>query len=148
MPLLSFRHARFNLLVVPQVVTVGILAVGCDILLPSNLTDAQVAGTWTLASIQPSGQSTQSTPRGATYALTLADGSLATRADCNTCAGRYTLSGKTITAGPTLACTRAACQTMAFETAYTSMLSGESTVSALPAALTLTSARGTLRYTR
>lgn len=131
-----------------QVVTVGIFAAGCDILLPSNLTDAQVTGTWTLGSIQPSAQSPQSTPSGATYTLTLADGSLATRADCNTCAGRYTLSGKTITAGPALACTRAACSTMAFETTYTSMLSGESTITASPTALTLTSSRGTLRYTR
>ncbi|MDO8794611.1 MAG: META domain-containing protein [Vicinamibacterales bacterium] len=121
---------------------------GCDIFLPSDLTNAQVAGEWTLESIQPSGQSAQTVPGGATYTLTLADGNLSTRADCNTCAGRYTLAGKTLTAGPTLACTRAACPTVAFENAYTSILSGESTVAASPTGLTLTSARGTLRYTR
>ncbi len=130
------------------VLAVATLMTGCDILMPSDISEAQVTGTWTLASIQPSGQSAQSTPAGASYALTLVDGNLSARADCNTCAGRYTLAGKTLTAGPALACTRAACPTMAFETTYTSMLSGESTVTASPTALTLTSSRGTLRYTR
>ena len=124
------------------------LLAGCDIFSPSDLTNAQVAGEWRLEFIQPAGQSAQTVPGGATYSLTLADGNLSTRADCNTCAGRFTLAGKTLTAGPALACTRAACPTMAFENAYTSILSGESTVAAAPASLTLTSARGTLRYTR
>lgn len=127
---------------------IATLLAGCDIFSPSDLTNAQIAGEWTLVSIQPSGQSAQTVPGGATYSLTLADGNLSTRADCNTCAGRFTLAGKTLTAGPALACTRAACPTMAFENAYTSILSGESTVAAAPASLTLTSARGTLRYTR
>ncbi len=130
------------------VLAIATLLAGCDLFLPSDLTNAQVAGPWTLESIQPSGQSVQTVPDGATYTLSLVDGNLSTRADCNTCAGRYTLAGKTLTAGPALACTRAACPTMAFENAYTSILSGESTVAAAPASLTLTSARGTLRYTR
>lgn len=130
------------------VLAIATLLAGCDIFSPSELTNAQVAGTWTLESVQPSGQSAQPVPGGATYTLTLADGNLSTRADCNTCAGRYTLAGKTLTAGPALACTRAACPTMTFENAYTSILSGESTVTASPTGLTLTSARGTLRYTR
>ncbi|MEQ1895945.1 MAG: META domain-containing protein [Vicinamibacterales bacterium] len=141
-------QTRFSLRVVLPVLAIGILAAGCDILMPSDLTDAQVAGTWTLSSIQPPGQSAQTVPGGATYTLTLADGNLSTRADCNTCAGRYSLTGKTLTAGPALACTRAACPTIAFENAYTSILSGESTVTASSTALTLTSSRGTLRYTR
>ncbi len=130
------------------VLALATLMTGCDILMPSDISEAQVTGTWTLASIQPSGQSAQTVPSGAAYTLTLADGSLSTRADCNTCAGRYTLAGKTLTAGPALACTRAACPTVVFENAYTSILSGENTVTASPRALTLTSSRGTLRYTR
>ena len=144
--MLTTRESR-RWLVLPALTMVKLLA-GCDILLPSDLTAAQVTGAWTLASIQPSGQSAQPTPSGAAYTLTLADGSLSTRADCNTCAGRYTLADKTLTAGPALACTRAACPTMAFESAYTSILSGESTVTTSPTALTLASSRGTLRYTR
>ena len=38
------------------------------------------------------------------------------------------LAGQTLTVGPSLACTRAACPTMAFENTYTSVLSGVSTV--------------------
>ncbi len=134
--------------VAPLLLTTMLLAAGCDIFSPTDVTNAQVAGEWTLESIQPSGQSAQTVPGGATYTLTLADGNLSTRADCNTCAGRFTLEGKTLTAGPTLACTRAVCPTMAFENAYTTILSGESTVTASPTALTLASSRGTLRYRR
>ena len=127
----------------------AVASAGCDMLTgPSSLTEAQILGTWTLTSLQPSGQGSQSTPAGASYALTLAEGKLSTRADCNTCAGQYTLSGKMLTAGPALACTRAACATAAFESTYTSILGGESTVTATVTALTLTSSRGTLRFSR
>src|SRR5262245_5455327 len=89
---------------------------------------SRMAGTWTLVSIQPTGAAFQPTPAGAGYNLTFDGGKLSTRADCNTCGGTFTLSGQTITAGPALACTRAACPTMAFENAYTTMLAGDSTV--------------------
>ncbi len=112
------------------------------------LTADQVAGTWTLASIQPAGQAEQSRPADATYTLSFADGRLSTRADCNTCSGSFTISGQTLTAGPALACTRAACPTMAFETAYTSILGGESSVAITGNTLVLTSSRGVLRFTR
>jgi heat shock protein HslJ len=90
----------------------------------------------------------ESTPPGATYTLTFANGRLSTRADCNTCSGAFQLSGQTLTAGPALACTRAACSTMPFENAYTRMLSGESTVTLSDAVLVLSSSRGVLRFTR
>ena len=48
--------------------------------------------------------------------------------DCNTCGGAFALAGQTLTVGPSLACTRAACPTMAFENTYTGVLSGGSTV--------------------
>jgi heat shock protein HslJ len=78
----------------------------------------------------------------------LKNGRLSTRADCNVCGGAFQLSGKTLIAGPALACTRAACPTMAFESTYTSMLSGESTVTFSDGVLELSSARGVLRFTR
>jgi heat shock protein HslJ len=68
--------------------------------------------------------------------------------DCNTCSGAFALSGQTLTSGPALACTRAACRTMEFETAYTRMLGGDSTVTLSGATLVLSSARGVLRLTR
>ena len=73
---------------------------------------------------------------------------MVTRADCNLCNGTFTLLGHTLTAGPALACTRAACPTMAFENGYTSLLSGDSTVTLSSGALVLSSSRGVLRFTR
>ena len=135
--------------IAPLLAAVTLFAAGCDILTaPSSLTEAQLTGAWTLTSLQASGQASQGVPAGATYTLTLADGNLSAKADCNTCGSRYTLSGKTLTAGPVLACTRAACPTAAFESVYTTILGGESTVGGSATSMTLTSTRGTLRFTR
>jgi heat shock protein HslJ len=128
------------------------LVVGCSGSFSTPTSDSvtadQLAGTWNLVSIQSTGQAEQATPAGASYTLTFADGRLSTRADCNTCGGAFALSGQTLTAGPVLACTRAACLTMAFENAYTSLLGGESTVTLSGDRLVLSSARGVLRFTR
>src|SRR4029450_7146038 len=113
-----------------------------------TLTTEQLAGTWNLVSLHPAGQSEQSTPSGANYTLTFADGRLSTRADCNMCSGAFSLSGQTLSAGPALACTRAACPTMAFESTYTRLLGGDSTVTLSDGTLMLSSARGVLRFTR
>ena len=107
-----------------------------------------LAGTWNLQSLQPAGDVDQTTPAGASYTLTFADGRLTTRADCNRCGSAFTLSGQTLTAGPTLACTRAACPTMAFESTYTRLLNGDSNVTLSDGALVLSSARGVLHFTR
>ena len=113
---------------------------------PAALTVEQLAGTWNLVSIQPTGQGAQMTPPDASYTLSFATGRLSARADCNSCTGAFTLSGRTLTAGPALACTRAACATMAFENLYTSLLSGESTVTVSAGTLVLTSDRGLLHF--
>lgn len=114
----------------------------------TTLTADQLAGTWQLVLIQPFGQSEQATPSTARYTLTFADGRLSTRADCNSCGGTFALSGQTLTAGPALACTRAACPTMEFESIYTRLLSGDSTVTLSDRGLQLSSGRGVLRFTR
>jgi heat shock protein HslJ len=114
----------------------------------TTLTADQLNGTWTLVSIQPAGQPEQTTPASASYTLTFADRRLSTRADCNSCSGTFALSGQTLTAGPALACTRAACPTMEFESKYTSLLSGDSTVALSNQVLVLSSGRGILRFTR
>ena len=56
------------------------------------------------------------------YTLTLADGRMSAHADCNLCSTTFTLSGQTLNVAEVMACTRAACPTMAFESAYTSIL--------------------------
>src|SRR5262245_46563270 len=117
------------------------LAIGCSesrsTLTSPSLIASQLAGTWNVVSIQPTGQPQQTTPAGASYTLTFADGRLSTRVDCNTCSGAFVLSGQALTAGPVLACTRAACSTAAFGNTYVSLLSGESTVSVSGATLLL-----------
>jgi heat shock protein HslJ len=114
----------------------------------SALTADHLAGTWNLVSIQSAGQSVQPTPPGANYTLSFSENRLSLRADCNSCAGAFTLSGHTLTAGPALACTRAACPTMAFENVYTSLFSGESTVTVSESALMLSSDRGLMHFAR
>jgi heat shock protein HslJ len=111
-------------------------------------TAAQLEGTWTLASIQPAGGAVQDRPFSATYTISFSQGRLSTRVDCNSCGGTFSVEGTTLTAGPNLACTRAACPTMAFESAYTAILSGDSTTVVTGSTLTLSSARGTLQFVR
>ena len=112
------------------------------------LTIEQLEGSWRLLSIQLTGQAEQATPDGATYTMHLANGRLSTQVDCNTCSGTFALSGQTFTAGPALACTRAACRTMAFEISYTGLLSGDSSVTHSDGTLVLSSPRGVLRFAR
>jgi len=114
----------------------------------NSLTADQLTGTWNLLSIQSAGRAEEGVPQGASYALTFGDGRLSTRADCNLCTGSFRLSEQTLTAGPALACTRAVCPTAAFESAYTTLLSGNSTVTLAGNTLVLSSARGLLRLAR
>ena len=111
-------------------------------------TVAQLEGTWTLAWIERAGQARQNRPFDATYTLSFSDGRLSTRVDCNSCGGSFSVNGTTLTAGPNLACTRAACPTMAFENAYTSILGGDSNIVVTGSTLTLSSPRGTLQLVR
>jgi heat shock protein HslJ len=114
----------------------------------SAYTIAQLEGTWTLVSIHPAGGASQDRPFNSTYTITFSNGRLSTRADCNTCGAAFSMTGDVLTAGPNLACTRAACPTMEFESLYTSMLSGDSTTVVTNSTLTFTSSRGTLQFVR
>lgn len=108
----------------------------------------EIAGAWTLVSITSAGEVEQAVPQDAPYAVTFADGRVSAKADCNACGGSMAIDGQGVTIGPQLACTRAACRTMAFEAAYVRILSGDSTARIDGATLTLTSARGVLRFRR
>lgn len=140
------------------VLLLATLTVACShsITSPSDITAvraaantvAQLEGAWTLASIQRTGQARQDRPSNATYTLTFTEGRLSTRADCNSCGGTFSVEGTTLRTGSTLACTRAACTTMAFENAYTSILGGDSQIVVSESTLTLSSPRGTLQLIR
>jgi heat shock protein HslJ len=82
------------------------------------------------------------------YTLRLeSDGALRARSDCNRCAGRYTLSGSSITVGP-LACTRAFCGDTSLDQPYTAALQSARTVDGDAERLVVSGAEGTLRYVR
>lgn len=110
------------------------------------MTAGQLSGTWTLTALQPTGQPSQASP--AAYTIAFADGRISTRVDCNICGGTFAVAGQTLTVGPNLACTRAACPTMAFEGLYTSILGGDHSVEVSGNTLVLSSSRGRLAFTQ
>src|SRR5262245_40704305 len=61
------------------------------------VTSEQLAGSWTLVSVQSTGHADQAVPAGAPYSLTFANDRVSTRVDCNMCNGGYTMSGDTLT---------------------------------------------------
>ena len=130
----------------------ALVLVGCDeplATVPSRTVAAQLSGTWHLVSQQMAGEAEQQAPDDARYTLSFADGRMMTFADCNTCVGEVILSGSTVTVGPVLACTRAACPTQAFASGYIALLSGDHAIRRLTSnTLEMSSVRGTLRFTR
>ena len=113
-----------------------------------DLSASQVAGTWILTSIQPDKGAVQTVPAIGSYTLTFADQRMSTKADCNMCNGGVTYSGGALTISPLLACTRAACPSMAFESAYESILGGASASSVEGHTLVLASERGRATFVR
>jgi heat shock protein HslJ len=114
----------------------------------ASLTADQLAGTWQLHSIQAAGRGQQARPAGAAYTLTFSADRVSTRVDCNQCSGGYRITGSTLTIAELMACTRAACPTMAFEQAYTTLLGGQHAITIVDNVMMLTSPRGELRFTR
>ena len=115
---------------------------------PAAPTPAAIVGTWNLRNLRPAGGIEQTKPAGAVYAITIENGRVSARADCNTCTGSATLASSTLTLGPALACTRAACATATFESAFTTIMSGDHTAVVSDGSLTLTSTRGLMRFER
>jgi heat shock protein HslJ len=93
-------------------------------------------------------QSVQLAPVGVLYQATFDDGRASVRVDCNVCTGRFTSDSNTLTVGPQLACTRAACETASYENAVLMLLSGDHQYATTLHNLTLTSSRGTVLLQR
>ena len=125
-----------------------LILAGCANETVTSPTPDAVDGVWRIISIQPASQSVQATPVSAQYQIGFENARAFLRVDCNTCTGPFTLNAGTLTIGPTLACTRAACATAAYESAVVSLLSGEHQVSATLHNLTLTSSRGSVLLQR
>ena len=109
---------------------------------------AGLAGVWRVELAQLAGQGAVLAPLNATYTVTIAGSTLSARADCNACTASFTLVGDSLNVSPGLACTKALCPTQSFETQFTQILSGESTVVIQGETVWLVSARGQLRLSR
>jgi heat shock protein HslJ len=96
------------------------LVVGCDDnpVGPTPIRDV----TWKLETIERAGSPTVTVPDPEQYTLRLeADGRLSARADCNTCNGRYVLTGASLSISP-MACTRAFCGLSSLDGSYVAAL--------------------------
>lgn len=111
------------------------------------LTADALAATWRLQSIQKTGQPEQLAPAGADFTVTFTD-RLSARVGCNACSSGYKINGSTLSVADAIACTRAACPTIAFETEYTAMISGDHQVTTSATTMTWVSPKGTIRFTR
>ena len=126
------------------ILLLGLLAAaGCADDSPTSPTPSSVDGVWRIISIQPAAQAVQTAPVGAQYQVGFENARVFLRVDCNMCTGPFMLNGSTLTIGPTLACTRAACATASYESAVVNLLSGEHQTAATLHNLTLSSSRGT-----
>jgi heat shock protein HslJ len=115
---------------------------------PSGIVDTE----WRLASVELPGAAPAANPRPDRYTLRLgADGVAGAFVSCNSCGGRYALSGDRLTVS-SLACTLAFCAPVGGEApalaSFPSVLEGGSVASVEGIELTIRSERGTLRFVR
>src|SRR5262245_20339043 len=102
--------------------------------------------TWKLETIERTGAATITVPNPEQFTVRFEDnGNLAVRADCNSCSGRYTLDGSSLSIG-SVACTLIACPVPGLDTTFTSVLANVRSVTATEGHLTISGAGFTLRF--
>jgi heat shock protein HslJ len=119
-------------------------AIACDEnpVAPSAITNV----TWKLESIERSGMATITVPNPDQFTMRFdANGDLAVRADCNSCGGRYTLNGASLSIG-NMACTLIACPAPGLDSTFTSALSNVRTATVTAGQLVITGTDFTLRF--
>lgn len=115
---------------------------------PAAVQDPAAEVTWTLRSLSTTAEGEIDLPGDAEFTLLLRDdGTLSARADCNNCFGDYSMTDDSITI-ERIGCTRAFCSSSPVDTHYTALLTGTSTVEVTGDQMTLTSQRGTLRFSK
>jgi heat shock protein HslJ len=103
---------------------------------------------WQLQSLARAGAAAVTVADPSAFTMSLNNGALQLRADCNRATGTYTMSGNTLSVGPALASTKAYCGSASLDTDYLALLSGENTVSISGQTLQLSSSRGALTFGR
>jgi heat shock protein HslJ len=117
---------------------------GGDLAGPSTV---GLQGTWTLASLQQAGGSVEQAPAGFSAEFG-ADGSLAVRADCNSCHATYLAEASHINVSPNMACTLAYCSSAPFDSKYTKLLTSATSWRTDNGTLELRSDAGVLTFRR
>jgi heat shock protein HslJ len=113
---------------------------------PTTPSEIGLSGiTWKLRSIQRAGFVTIDIPVSERFTVLLSDDRAVVRADCNTCTGRYELSGSNLSLGP-LACTRAFCGADSPDTSFLNALAVAASASINGRTLTLIAAETTLTF--
>jgi heat shock protein HslJ len=124
-----------------------LLVVGCNG--GSGGPAGALVGRWQLDSFQRSDGQPVAVPTPERFTVTFeADGRLSIRADCNTCAGTYRVDRSSLTFGPQLACTQAACPSAPFDREYVTALAGATSFLVVGNDLTIISAGGILGFSR
>lgn len=110
---------------------------------PSAVTGA----VWQLRSLElPTGLVTVGRPENFTVEFRAAN-AFSAKADCNACAGSYSISGESLTIGP-LACTRAFCGAASADGAFLDILSNAQKFGVRGTELSLESPKGIARFGR
>jgi heat shock protein HslJ len=126
------------------VVMLALGTVGCDdnTVGPTALNNV----TWKLESIERVGSATITIPNPEQYTLRLEDdGRVQVHADCNSCTGRYTRTGSSLSIS-TMACTTAYCSLASFDGNYSAALENIRSVTVTGNQMVVTGTGFTLRF--
>ena len=118
--------------------------VGCD---ENPVSPTSIVGvTWKLETVERVGNATITVPNPDQFTVRFESNSnVSVRADCNTCTGRYSLDGSSISIG-NLACTLIACPTPGVDQLFTTGLQNARTATASGNQLVMTGSDYTLRF--
>ena len=118
-------------------VPLSALLVSCSGLSPAEPSEVITTLPWKLQSFQRSFSPQVDVPNPERFTLRLGgDGRASIRADCNTCIGRYELTGQALRVSA-LACTRAFCGRDSLDTEFLSILETATTYSLSDGVLTI-----------
>jgi heat shock protein HslJ len=122
----------------------AVSAVACD---ENPVAPTQIRNvTWKLETIERTGMATITVPNPEQFTVRFEEnGNVAIRADCNSCSGRYSLDGTSLSMG-NVACTLIACPVPGLDTTFTSALGNVRTATASGNQLTITGTGFTLRF--
>jgi heat shock protein HslJ len=142
----SLRHgrARTFLAAVPALLALTALSACDDATSASDL----MGGAWRLRSLQNAELGTRTLDDPDQFTVDFTESArLNVQADCNGCGGTYSLADDSLTVSD-LNCTLIACPAAPLDAAFLAILNGESSVELEEDELTISSSRGTLRFTR